>query len=139
VRIFVAQAILPAVHKVRRSAASRAEVGWAILFLLPTLGSVLLFTIFPVAYSLLISFWEWNVVRPPTWVGLENYVDLLSDDEFQRSLRNTFQFVLGYIPGTLAVSLLIAWLLSLDIQLRKVYRALFFFSTIVSFIVISEV
>ena len=40
-------------------------MGWATLFLLPTLLSVLVFTVFPVVYSLLISFWEWNVVRPP--------------------------------------------------------------------------
>ena len=135
----MAQGIWPTPPSARRSAASRAELGWAILFLLPTLLSVLLFTVFPVVYSLIISFWEWNVVRPPQWVGLENYADLLTDKEFLRSLRNTFQFVLGYIPGTLVVSLLIAWLLSLDIQFRKVYRALFFFPTIVSIIVISEV
>jgi multiple sugar transport system permease protein len=137
--MLMAQAIPLTTHKRRRSAAARAELGWAILFLLPTLLSVLVFTVFPVAYSLLISFWEWNVVRPPTWVGLENYRYLLQDKEFLRSLRNTFQFVVGYIPGTLVVSLLIAWLLSLDIQFRKLYRSLFFFPTIVSIIVISEV
>ncbi len=56
-----------------------------------------------------------------------------------QSLRNTVQFVIGYVPGTLVASLLIAFLLSLKIRFHKVYRAIFFFPTVISIIVISEV
>ncbi|MCX6049069.1 MAG: sugar ABC transporter permease, partial [Chloroflexi bacterium] len=115
------------------------ELRWAVLFLLPTVGSVLIFTVFPVLFSLVISLLEWNVVQPPKFVGLGNYQALFQDEEFIRSLKNTLQFVIGYVPGTLVASLLIAFLLSLKIKFHKVYRAIFFFPTVISIIVISEV
>jgi len=115
------------------------ELRWALLFLLPTVGSVLIFTVFPVIFSLVISLLEWNVVQPAKFVGLSNYRNLFTDEEFTRSLRNTLQFVIGYVPGTLVSALLIAFLLSQKIRFHKVYRAIFFFPTVISIIVISEV
>jgi multiple sugar transport system permease protein len=130
-----------AISKQRRKVSpySAEELHWAILFLLPTVGSVLIFTVFPVLFSLVISLLEWNVVQPPKFVGLGNYQNLFADEEFKQSLRNTVQFVIGYVPGTLVASLLIAFLLSLKIRFHKVYRAIFFFPTVISIIVISEV
>jgi multiple sugar transport system permease protein len=115
------------------------EVRWAILFLLPTVGSVLVFTVFPVIFSFVISLLEWNAVQPPKFVGLNNYRNLLTDAEFIRSVRNTLQFVIGYVPGILVSSLLIAFLLSREIRFHRVYRAIFFFPSIVSIIVLSEI
>jgi multiple sugar transport system permease protein len=103
------------------------------------MGAVLLFTVFPLIFSLYISLLNWNGVRPPIFVGLANFTALFSDDEFLHSLRNTLQFVVGYVPGVLVASLLVAYLLSMKIRFQHFYRAVFFFPSIVSIIVISEI
>src|SRR6185503_18963063 len=50
----------------------------AVLFILPNLIGFLLFTSLPVLASMIISFTSWDVFTPPKFVGLRNYIDLLS-------------------------------------------------------------
>ncbi len=85
------------------------------LLLAPALLFVAAMALFPLGYSLLLSFQQWKLSSsesPSGWVGLENYVLLLSDDpEFVDSLRATAVFVASDVIVTLAVALGAALLL----------------------------
>jgi multiple sugar transport system permease protein len=54
--------------------------GW--LFVLPWLLGFLLFTAGPMIYSLYTGFTKFNIIKPPEWIGLENYKALFFDDPF---------------------------------------------------------
>src|SRR5829696_3053796 len=74
----------------------------AYLFLAPGLIHFMIFTLFAVGFAFYISFHEWNIIRPEKpFVGLENYVRLIGDARFHRSVINTFTFMIG-VPLYLA-------------------------------------
>ncbi len=83
--------------------------------LAPALAFVAAMTLFPLGYSLLLGFRDWKLADGPDpwrWVGLANYVTLLTDDpEFVESLIATAVFVVADVVATLAVALGTALLL----------------------------
>lgn len=66
------------------------------LFILPTLILLILMNIFPLIYSLYLSFTDYSVISSaaPQWVGLQNYIKLLSDAEFWHRFAITGRFAL---------------------------------------------
>ena len=100
---------------------------------------ILVFTVFPLFFSLGISLFKWNVVQPAEFVGLNNYRRLVADEEFTRSMANTLKFVIGYVPGTMLASFVLAYLLSLNLKGRGIYRTVYYFPHMVSGIAIAEV
>src|SRR5215213_5732886 len=65
----------------------------AYLFLTPAFLLMLIFLVYPLLESLILSFYQWNGITPRTWVGLDNFRRLLSEDEvFTLSLRNNLLF-----------------------------------------------
>ena len=78
---------------------------WLILFLV--------FTVIPIAISVVMSFTDFDMVRLPRFVGLQNYTTLfLDDDIFIKSLGNTLFYALVTGPAGYLLSFLVAWLLS---------------------------
>ena len=103
----------------------------ALTFLAPNIVGVLAFTIFPVFFSLVMAFTNWDLRRhnmfkdePLAFVGLENFVRLFTEPEFFRYLGNTLFLMMG-IPFSVAGSLAAAMLLSKDLRGGgKIYAAL---------------
>jgi len=101
-------------------------------FVSPWLIGFLLFTIYPILASLYYSFTRYDVIRPPKWVGLENYVTLFTDDRvFMTVLGNTVYFVILGVPLGVVVAFLLAMLLNNDIRMRPVFRTIFYIPAIV--------
>lgn len=69
---------------------------WAepLLFFAPALSLLLIWRFIPLAYNIFLSFHSWPLIRraTPTWVGVSNYVNLLSDTRFLNSLGITVAF-----------------------------------------------
>jgi multiple sugar transport system permease protein len=104
----------------------RAALG----FLAPSTSGFLLFTLIPLVGSLAISFFAWPVLGRRRFVGLENFVELLSDPIFHRVMLNTLVFVVVYVPLNIVVSLGLALWISPRIRGRGLYRLLFFIPTV---------
>ncbi|MEM8737902.1 MAG: sugar ABC transporter permease [Planctomycetota bacterium] len=104
-------------------AAKRRRMLWiALAFLLPNIIGVLTFTVFPVVFSLLMSFTNWDLTQhnmfkdaTPRFVGLDNYVELISGDKFLRFFGNTLFFMMS-IPVGIMLSLMAAILLSKNVR-----------------------
>src|SRR4051812_17071942 len=79
-----------------------------LLFLLPGLVLFTAFIVWPMLYSLRISFYQWNIVHPEQsiGVGLQNYSDALNDPIFQRSALNTLLYGLITVPGQIVLGTL---------------------------------
>ena len=111
----------------------RALAPW--LFLAPGMLIFLLYVIFPIFQSIWISFYEWDGLGPKTFVGIQNYVDLLDDDSFYTSLKNNIIWLVLYllaIPAGLAVALF----LNQTVAGIRLYKSLFFFPFVISQVVV---
>ncbi len=112
--------------------AVREEItGW--LFASPWIIGFLLFTAGPMLFSLYTSFTEYNILRPPEWIGTENYVNLFTDDPlFYKALSNTFWMVIVKIPIVVVFSIAIALLLNLDLPAEKGFRTIIYLPNVLS-------
>ena len=120
-----AQSTLP--RSAKRSAWNRGEVVTAYLFLLPLLVGIALFFIVPIAQTIGYSFTKWKGVGTPEFIGLRNYVKLFTrDSKFSMELKNSLVFVLGSIPATLAVSVIIAAMMNGKVKGQSFYRTVYF-------------
>lgn len=84
-------------------------VGYA--FLLPNFLGCLLFTILPVAFSLVVSFTDWDYTKGfGNWnfTGLTNYIDLIHDDIFLTSLINTLVYTIAVVPITILLAMVLS-------------------------------
>ena len=97
---------------------------WGYLFLMPFVILFLVFSLFPVIFSFLLSFTSWNGIGEIEFVGLENYRTLLfGRSHFWKAVGNTVMIMLEYIPVTLAGGLGLAVLLnSRHIKRKGFYR-----------------
>ncbi len=108
-----------------RGALRRREARAGLLFVLPWLLSLLIFTTYPVLAEFYLSLTDYNVVQPPTWVGLQNYRTMLTaDPAFWISVKNTAFYTVLAVPLGLAGSLALALLLNLRVRGLGIYRTL---------------
>ncbi len=99
----------------------------AYLFLLPWLAGFFGLTLGPALASLYLSFTNYDLMEPPGWVGLANYVRILTADaKVADSVRVTFLYVVLSVPFKLGFALAIALVLNRGIRGLPLYRALFY-------------
>ncbi len=91
-----------------RSRFANSERVLGIAFILPSLIGFSVFFALPAIRSLFISFTEWNLLSPATYVGLSNYQTLFADERFWRSLGTTVSYVLWNIPLQTVLAIFIA-------------------------------
>jgi len=106
------------------------------LFAAPWLLGFFIFTLAPALASILMSFAAWDGITPlsrATWVGTQNYQQLLFEDErFRKALANTAWYVAWAVPlGTLN-ALCLALLLNQEVKGQPVFRTLFYLPSVVS-------
>lgn len=112
-------------NKTATSLKYRRQLMIALAFLLPNLIGFLTFTLGPVIASFTLSFFRWDILRPPIFVDLANYGEILSSPEFWTYLFNTLVFMLA-VPLGMAVSLALALALNGKIRGRMFFRVAFF-------------
>lgn len=101
----------------------RRETLAALAFISPWIIGFLIFTAGPMVASLVLSFTQYDILRPPLYVGLDNYQKLMEDPRLVMSLKNTFYYTALHVPLVIAVSL------GLALILNKVGKASSFFRT----------
>lgn len=122
----------------RRHPMRRGETIAGYLFLLPNIIGFLVFSSLPVLATLVISTLHWDLIRAPTFVGLQNYQQLLfADPTFWTVLRNTTAFVAGTVPAGIVISLLLALAMNANIRGIAIFRALFFVPVISSSVAVA--
>lgn len=107
------------------------------LLVSPYVIHFLLFVAFPVGFSIVLTFHEWNIISPMKYVGLNNYVRLFSDKTFFQSIFNTLFFLVIHIPLQIIVALFLAEVLNQKIKFRGAFRGAFFLPVIVSGVVVT--
>ncbi len=101
-----------------------------LLFIAPAIIGFILFNIGPILQSLQYSFTRYNILQPPRWIGLNNYINLLDDRVFKIGLSNTLYMVGIGLPIHLVFNLLMALLLNTRIRGLSLYRSIFYIPSI---------
>jgi len=109
--------------------------GW--LYLLPTILGLIFMIYGPVLAVFGLGFTDYEVLRPPRWVGASNYVSIFTDPLFWKVTINTvyFAFVTGSV--SILISLFLAVLINVEIPLQGVFRTILFLPVIVSMVAAS--
>ena len=117
------------------------RTGQALLFILPALIVALLFVYYPAAYTLRLSFFEWDLISPTQlFVGFSNYAEILQwGSEFWKSLGITLQYGAIYTMLSLCGGMLLAVALERTKFLNNFFQSMFFIPSVTSISVVSVV
>lgn len=107
----------------------RSWTGWG--FASPWAVGFVVFMAGPILVSLYYSFTEFNLFQAPKWIGLGNYVSLVGDPKFIRSIINTAYLTVIGVPLGLALGMLIALALNFPVRGQPLYRAIVYLPAIV--------
>jgi multiple sugar transport system permease protein len=110
----------------RFRSAKASERRAAFLFISPWLVGFMIFTLYPVIYTAYLSLTDYDVINDPTFVGLDNYREMLEDDKVRLALRNTAVLTLMAVPLQAVVSLALALLLMQAGRSTGFFRTAFF-------------
>jgi multiple sugar transport system permease protein len=128
------------VARKRSSGPARRRARAGRLFVAPNLAAVAVFMLFPLAFSLYMSFQNWDVFRRPKYVGLKNFGDLFTADPlFLIAIRNTVIFTIGTVVPTLLISLVVAGVLNRKARGMGVFRTIVFLPLAISSVVMAVV
>ncbi|MFE9028142.1 carbohydrate ABC transporter permease [Streptomyces iakyrus] len=115
----------PATAPKRRPKREREGAAW--VFLSPWVLGAIVLTLLPMAVSLYLSFTDYDLFNPPTWVGLRNYVQMFTEDpRYWRSVVTTLTYVVVAVPLQLALALVVALALKGLKRGKGFYRSAFY-------------
>jgi multiple sugar transport system permease protein len=122
----------------RKRSSRRAWAGR--LFVAPNLAAVLVFMLFPLGFSLYMSFHKWDVFTAPKFAGLKNFGELFTSDPlFVIALQNTVILTLGTVVPTIVISLAVAGVLNRKIKGIGFFRTIVFLPLAISTVVMAVV
>lgn len=105
------------------------------LFLVPGIAMFLIYVIFPIFQSMSISLYEWDGLGEARFIGMDNYVELLDDENFYLSLKNNIIWLVLYMLA-LPLGLGVALFLNQTVMGIRLYKSLFFFPFVISQVVV---
>jgi multiple sugar transport system permease protein len=120
----------PHLHPYRRRASRNAQLT-GLAFAAPWIVGFIVFFAYPVIASAYYSLCSFDAIRPPRFIGFENYRRMFTEDDlFWKSLWNTLYMVVAGLPVGLAASLGIALLLNRKVKGMTVYRTIYYLPSI---------
>jgi ABC-type sugar transport system permease subunit len=115
---------------IRTGSIRRREALEGYLFILPWFFGFLVFTGGPMLASLGLSFTNWNLLQPPSWAGIDNYLRMIDDQLFWQSVKVTLRYTLISVPLKIAVALGLAMLLTHRLPGMNAIRTIYFLPAI---------
>ncbi|MEM7536152.1 MAG: sugar ABC transporter permease [Chloroflexota bacterium] len=112
--------------KKKRSGLARKEARDGYLFLLPNFLGFITFSLFPMAAAVALAFTDYDLTWPPSFVGIQNFVNMIDDWLFWRTLGNTFYWAFGMVPPTIVFALALALLINRKMPGVLTFRLIYF-------------
>ena len=131
--------MLPAPQRERLEAGApiqrrqRQSLYWGYSFALPWIIGFLLLTLYPMIFSLVISFFKWDIVRDAQFVGFDNYTKLFFRDKiYDVTIKNDLFYAFVQVPAYLVVSLGVALLMNQSVRGIRLYRTLYYLPAVLA-------
>lgn len=113
---------------------------WPYLLAAPYVLCYIAFTLYPTFYSLYLSFFDWNGIKAMKFVGLTNYINLLTKDKlFWKAIWNTVQFMLFSVPIQTILGLVLANVVFSLKRTKRAFETIFFLPYIIAPIAIGAI
>ncbi len=123
----------PVAYRKPKLTLSQREGIWAYILISPWLIGFIVFVAGPMLASVYFSVSRYNVVEPPEFIGLANYVKMFTDDpRFWHSLRVTFTYALVAVPLNLILGMGLALLLNTKVPGLSIWRTIYYMPSVVS-------
>ncbi len=103
----------------------------ALPFIAPWIIGFLAFTVYPIVYSLYLSFTHYSGFGDATAAGFENYQHMMKDPLFWQSLNNTFYYTALAVPIGVVVAIALALMMNQNVREVAIYRAAFYLPSII--------
>lgn len=116
-------------QKIRKK--RKSDFGVAMIFALPFTICLLVFVLYPFVMSFFYSLTEFSTLKPPVFVGLENYETMFKDKLFWKSLLNTGYMVVFGVPLVCGLGLLLAVLLNVRVPGLGFFRTFIYLPSVV--------
>jgi multiple sugar transport system permease protein len=123
----------------RRRRRRGKDTAAAYLFLTPQLLGLVVFMVGPLLFALVLAFNHWDGFGTRSFVGLSNFVDILSDPGIQRSTVNTLWYAVLQVPGLMLTAFFFAVLMQRAGKLTPVYRLAFFAPVVTSSVAVAAI
>lgn len=101
-------------------------------FIVPACAFFVVFNFYPMAQAAYLSLTDFNLISPPRFIGIGNYLALLSDERFLTAFRNTIVFMLGTTVPLWVLSLAVAIGLRRERRLQGLLQTLYFIPVVLS-------
>jgi putative chitobiose transport system permease protein len=95
------------------------------VFLFPAVALIGVFVVYPILAVVYYSFTDYDIARPPVWVGLDNFRQILGDETFWLALTHSFIYLIA-TPILIALSIGLAIVVNRKLRGIHIYRALYF-------------
>lgn len=126
-------------QRVRLSGLRRREAVWCYVFMAPAVLGVVVFAIGPMIASLWLSFTDYDMLSSPEWIGTKNYVKLVGDKLFHKSLSVTMLYAVVVVPGTILAGLVVAILLNAKIPAMGFFRSAYYLPSVIGGVAVARV
>ena len=114
----------------------RALTPW--LFMLPGIVMFAIYVIWPIGQSLRLSFYQWDGLSPPEFIGWENYLELWDDPVFWVALENNIKWLVLFMLAV-PFGLFAALFLNQTVTGIRLVKSLFFFPFVISQVIVGVV
>jgi multiple sugar transport system permease protein len=121
----------PRLRRFRLSPEDRRNLRTALPFLAPWIIGFLAFTVYPIVYSLYLSFTHYTGFGDATAAGFDNYQHMVKDPLFWQSLSNTLYYAGLAVPIGLVVAIALAMMMNQNVREVAIYRAAFYLPSII--------
>src|SRR5574344_455234 len=115
------------------------NINYGLIFVLPAFLGTLIFIIIPVIASFSLSFFDWDLLNTPKFVGFQNYIEIFKDPIFLKILTNTIVFALASSFFGEIIPLILASVLNSKIRGSDFFKTAYFLPFITPMIVIAIV
>lgn len=109
---------------------------WAYILLIPAVGSIALWTYYPLARGTVMAFQTYNVRGLSQWVGMENFADVLFSEEFWYAMWVSLKYVLMYALFGFTAPIVLAFLLTEVPRGKILFRTIYYLPAVLSGVVV---
>jgi multiple sugar transport system permease protein len=113
-----------------QSKTQRKQLALALVFIGPWLIGLLAFTVYPIYYTVRLSFTKYAGFGDPEWIGLANYRRMFDDPLFAKSLWNTFYYTGLAVPIGVVVAMVLALAMNQDMPEIPIYRVILYLPSV---------
>jgi len=109
---------------------------WGWIFLLPLTLGLTLWVVFPVGVSVVMSFFQWNMISPPKFIWFDNYSFMFFQDHlFWQSVYVMFLYTLTSVPLQLVLAFSVAMLLNTKVKGMGIFRTIYYLPSLIPIMV----